>query len=80
MKKTFRTLHLYLSLAAGLFIVISCITGIIMVFEEEINHQINHQRYFVEKKMNRLPLDQLVQNHCIMKRCRKKVVFAIFFF
>jgi uncharacterized iron-regulated membrane protein len=61
MKKTFRTLHLYLSLAAGLFIVISCITGIIMVFEEEINHQINHQRYFVEKKMNRLPLDQLVQ-------------------
>lgn len=61
MKKTFRTIHLYLSLAAGLFIITSCVTGIIMVFEEEINHQLNYERYFVENKTEKLPLEILQQ-------------------
>ena len=48
MKKIFRTIHLYLSLVAGLFIVLAAVTGSIMVFEDEINHTFYAERYFVE--------------------------------
>ncbi|HMI01318.1 MAG TPA: PepSY-associated TM helix domain-containing protein [Pedobacter sp.] len=59
-KKIFRTIHLYLALAAGLVIMLSCATGAIMVFEEELDHMVNHDRYYVEQKAERLPLDQLL--------------------
>lgn len=59
-KKIFRTIHLYLALAAGLVIMLSCATGAIMVFEDELDHIANQDRYFVEQKAERLPLDQLL--------------------
>jgi uncharacterized iron-regulated membrane protein len=59
-KKLFRTIHLYLALAAGLVIMLSCATGAIMVFEDELDHMANQDRYFVEQKAERLPLDQLL--------------------
>lgn len=48
MKVFFRAIHLYLGLAAGLFIGIACFTGSILVFEEEIQHAFYPNRYFVK--------------------------------
>lgn len=59
MKVFFRTIHLYLSLAAGLVIFCSCLTGTILVFEKEINHLLYPERYFVTAKGERLPLSTL---------------------
>ncbi|MDB5062690.1 MAG: hypothetical protein JWP67_2533 [Mucilaginibacter sp.] len=59
MKVFFRTIHLYLSFAAGLVILCSCITGTILVFEKEINHILHPQRYYVKPQDNRLPLADL---------------------
>ena len=62
MKVFFRNIHLYLSLAAGIVILCSCITGTILVFEKEINHKLHPERYYVTPKGQRLPLQQLVKN------------------
>ncbi|OAQ38915.1 hypothetical protein A5893_12820 [Pedobacter psychrophilus] len=68
MKKIFRNIHLYLSLAAGIFIMIACLTGSIMVFEEEINHIFHSERYFVKVQKERLPLNTLVKNAELSKK------------
>jgi uncharacterized iron-regulated membrane protein len=60
LKIFFRNIHLYLSLAAGVIIMLSCITGTVLVFEKEINQALHPERYFVEQKGNRLPLAKLV--------------------
>jgi uncharacterized iron-regulated membrane protein len=62
MKIFFRRIHLYLSLAAGLVILICCLTGAILVFEKEIQMGFNKHRYYVETGTTRLPLQQLIQN------------------
>jgi uncharacterized iron-regulated membrane protein len=62
MKIFFRNIHLYLSLAAGLIIMMSCLTGAILVFEHEIDHAFNESRYTVEAKGKRLPLSALIKN------------------
>jgi uncharacterized iron-regulated membrane protein len=59
MKVFFRTIHLYLSLAAGIVILCSCITGTMLVFEKEINHTLHPQRYYVKPQGTRLPLTEL---------------------
>jgi uncharacterized iron-regulated membrane protein len=48
MKLFFRRIHLYLGLVSGLFLVVVCLTGSILVFEEELTHALSHERYFVE--------------------------------
>ncbi len=50
MKIFFRNIHLYLSLVAGLVIMITCFTGAVLVFEEELNHTFHRERYYVEPK------------------------------
>jgi uncharacterized iron-regulated membrane protein len=60
MKKFFRNIHLYLSLVAGIIIFCSCLTGTIMVFEEEIEHALHLNRYYVQAGDQRLPLANLV--------------------
>ncbi len=60
MKKFFRKIHLYLSLSAGIFIIVACVTGSILVFEEEFNHNFNSERYFVKPQKDKLPLNDLV--------------------
>lgn len=60
MKVFFRNVHLYLALAAGLIIMMSCITGAILVFEDELEQQFHHERYFVQQQVEKLPLQQLV--------------------
>jgi len=47
MKALFRTIHLYLSLAAGLIITCSCITGTMLVFETEITSLLHPNWYHV---------------------------------
>ncbi len=62
MKVFFRRIHLYLSLAAGLVILVCCLTGAILVFEKEIQVGLNKHRYYVEAGTTKLPLQQLIKN------------------
>lgn len=41
----FRRIHLYLALAAGLVFFVQCLTGTVLVFEEEITHALHPERY-----------------------------------
>jgi uncharacterized iron-regulated membrane protein len=61
MKVFFRRIHLYLALAAGLVFFIQCLTGTVLVFEEEITHALRPERYTVAVPAGqaRLPLAQL---------------------
>ncbi|WP_026461731.1 PepSY-associated TM helix domain-containing protein [Adhaeribacter aquaticus] len=60
MKNFFRSIHLYLSLAAGLVIALVCLTGAALVFEKEWMQTIYPERYKVEAGSGRVPLDQLL--------------------
>jgi uncharacterized iron-regulated membrane protein len=48
MKKIFSKLHLWLSIPFGIFISIVCLTGALLVFEEEINEMNHPELYRVE--------------------------------
>jgi uncharacterized iron-regulated membrane protein len=47
MKLFFRRIHLYLGLVSGLFLVVVCLTGTLLVFEEELTHALHSERYTV---------------------------------
>jgi uncharacterized iron-regulated membrane protein len=47
MKILFRRIHLYLALAAGLIFFVQCLSGTVLVFEEEITHALHSERYTV---------------------------------
>lgn len=47
MKLFFRRIHLYLGLVSGLFLVVVCLTGTLLVFEDELTHAFNPERYTV---------------------------------
>jgi uncharacterized iron-regulated membrane protein len=61
MKVFFRRIHLYLALAAGLVFFVQCLSGTVLVFEEEITHAVHPERYTiaVPASQPRLPLAQL---------------------
>ncbi|MDO4180589.1 MAG: PepSY-associated TM helix domain-containing protein [Bacteroidales bacterium] len=63
MKKTFRTLHLWLSIPFGIFITIICLTGASLVFEQEITNALNPHLYYVTPPAGAQPLQpsQLAQ-------------------
>ena len=62
MKVFFRRIHLYLGLVSGLFLVVVCLTGSILVFEEELTHALNPERYTVAAATTpRLSLTQLTE-------------------
>lgn len=56
MKIFFRRIHLYLSLAAGLVILVCCLTGAILVFEKDLERGLHRERYFVQQVGQRQPL------------------------
>ena len=60
MKVFFRRIHLYMGLVTGLVILITCFTGAVLVFEEELQHLFNKERYYVQRGAQRQPLDDLV--------------------
>lgn len=62
MKVFFRRIHLYLSFAAGLVILICCATGAILVFEKDLMMAFNKDRYYVEESGARLSADSLVKS------------------
>jgi len=61
MKILFRRIHLYLALAAGLVFFVQCLSGTVLVFEEEITHFVYPERYTVAAPAGqpRLALAQL---------------------
>lgn len=59
MKNIFRTIHLYLSLAAGLVIAVVCFTGAMLVFEKEIQGFAESEKRQVEVGDRHLPLSDL---------------------
>jgi uncharacterized iron-regulated membrane protein len=62
MKLFFRRIHLYLGLVSGLFLVVVCLTGTILVFEEELTHALHPERYAVAAATTpRLSLGQLTE-------------------
>src|ERR1700741_3086022 len=60
MRIFFRRIHLYLGLAAGIVITITCLTGGILVFQEELEHSFNHECYYVQPGTAPLPVEQLI--------------------
>ena len=60
MKKWFRRIHLYLGLSAGLVIMVSCFTGAVLVFEEELQHAFHKERYDVKIEGKPLPVETLL--------------------
>ena len=60
MKVFWRRIHLYLALAAGLIISITCLTGAILVFEKDLQMAFNKDRYFVQALENRLNEDSII--------------------
>jgi uncharacterized iron-regulated membrane protein len=52
--------HLYLGLAAGIFLAILGLTGSIMAFEGDIDHWLNPDRWYVTRGPRMLPEDTLV--------------------
>lgn len=63
MRKLFRTLHLWLALPAGVFAVILCLTGAILVYQRDIQQALGASQYYVPAHEGRqaLPLDTLVR-------------------
>lgn len=59
MKIFFRTIHLYLGLAAGLVIMTTCLTGAALVFEKELQQLIYPERYQVKVSGDRVSISQL---------------------
>lgn len=60
MKKTFRNIHLWLSVPFGLIITLICFSGAMLVFESEIMQLTHRSLYYVEKTDGKpLPLDEL---------------------
>lgn len=61
-KRFFRKLHLWLGLLSGLVVFILGITGCILAFEEEINHQIHRDILFVDVPVEPFKIRLLSEN------------------
>ncbi len=60
MKIFFRRIHLYLGLATGLIIMITCFTGAVLVYEKDLQQLFNRNRYFTNNGGERLSADRLI--------------------
>ncbi len=60
MKIFFRRIHLYLGLATGLIIMVTCLTGAILVYEKELQQLFHPSRYFTKPLGERLSADLLI--------------------
>lgn len=60
MKIFFRRIHLYLGLAAGLILMVTCFTGAVLVYEKDLQQAIYPERYFVKPSGERLSPDVLI--------------------
>ncbi|MBR2638245.1 MAG: PepSY domain-containing protein [Bacteroidaceae bacterium] len=62
MRKLFRELHLWLSLPFGLLIMVTCFTGAMLMFENEVTLLCNYRATFVVPDGRPLPIDVLVSS------------------
>ncbi|WP_316734696.1 PepSY-associated TM helix domain-containing protein [Pedobacter aquatilis] len=62
MKNFWRNIHLWLGLAAGLIFFIECLSGTLLVFEDEITFLLHKERYQVPEIGKMLPLDELIKS------------------
>ena len=60
MRKLLIKVHLYLGLAAGLFLIVLGLTGSVMAFEGDIDHWLNRGLWYVSPAANRLPEGELI--------------------
>lgn len=61
MRKFFKLFHKWLAIPVGLIISVTCLTGAILVFQDEILELSNPSHYFVEKvKEEKIPLHELI--------------------
>lgn len=56
MRKFFREIHKWLSIPVGVIIAVICLTGCILVFDDEILEAFHHDRYFVENNTQKSPM------------------------
>lgn len=61
MRKFFKKIHLWLSIPVGLIITLICLTGAILIFENEINEMRQPSLYKAEPKGEALPLSTLIE-------------------
>lgn len=62
MKKVFRQIHLWLSVPFGLIIVVICLSGAALIFENEVTELCRRDLYYVKKKEAApLPMDMLME-------------------
>lgn len=61
LKVFFRRIHLYLGMAAGLIITITCASGAVLVYEKELMQLFHHDRYFTQNSGSRLPIDAVLK-------------------
>lgn len=63
MKKIFRNIHLWLSVPFGLIITLTCFSGAMLVFEDEITQHANRELYYVEKVGKKtIPMQELADS------------------
>lgn len=76
MKRLFAKIHLWLSIPAGLFLAIICLTGASLVFEQEITRSLNGDLYRVEvpRDQSRLTPSQL--EACIRRQASDSLTLA----
>lgn len=61
MRKFFLALHKWLSIPVGIILVIVCLSGSILVFQDEIRKWAHPERYFVNTtRQEPIPLEQLI--------------------
>ncbi|MBB5635096.1 putative iron-regulated membrane protein [Pedobacter cryoconitis] len=72
MKNIWRNIHLWLGLAAGLIFFTECLSGTLLVFEDEITEALHASRYQVNQVSQAIPLDSLA-NTVRMKMPKGKI-------
>lgn len=60
MRKFFKIVHKWLSIPVGIIITITCLSGAILVFQDEIEQALNPSHYYVDKVGHLIPLDSLI--------------------
>lgn len=60
MKVFFRRIHLYLGLAVGIILMITCFTGAVLVYEKDLQQAIYPERYFVKASGDLISPDTLI--------------------
>ena len=61
MKKTFKRIHLWLSVPFGIILSLICFTGALLVFEREVTELVHYDLYHLkEVKANALPISSLI--------------------